>query len=355
MVGQISVLVVDDSVVVRRLVTTALEDDPAVRVVGTASNGRLALTKINQLAPDAVVLDVEMPELDGVETLRALRKDHPRLPVVMFSTMTERGARSTLDALAAGASDYVTKPANMGSVTESLAAVRDQLLPKIKALCPRVTGAPSLAVGPRRALPGRRTRAPEIIAIGASTGGPEALTAVLAALPASLPVPIVVVQHMPAVFTRMFAERLDRVSALEVVENVEGRPLRPGVVYIAPGDRHLEVTGGPASRRTRLSDAPAENFCRPSVDVLLRSVAATYGAAALALVLTGMGSDGRRGAEQLHEAGATILVQDAATSVVWGMPGTIAQAGLADAVLPLGDIAAQLVSRVQPSTVGAPR
>jgi two-component system chemotaxis response regulator CheB len=366
-VSQISVLVVDDSVVVRRLVTTALEGDPAIRVVGTASNGRLALTKIDQLAPDLVTLDVEMPELDGVATPRALRVDHPRLPVIMFSTVTERGARATLDALAAGASDYVTKPANMGSVAASLAAVREQLVPKIKALCPgdhapvpvhermitpRVAGGAAAQAG-ARAGGGRAARRPEVIAIGASTGGPEALTRMLAALPEDLPVPVVVVQHMPAVFTRLFAERLDRTCAVQVVEATDGVPLQPGVVYVAPGDRHLEIVGGPADRRTRLSDGPPENFCRPAVDVLFRSVATTFGPAALALVLTGMGSDGTRGAEALHEAGAAILVQDKASAVVWGMPGSITTAGLADAVLPLDEIAAAVVARVAPATVGA--
>lgn len=359
MVSQISVLVVDDSVVVRRLVTTALEGDPAIRVVGTASNGRLALTKIDQLSPDIVTLDVEMPELDGVATLRALRVDHPRLPVIMFSTVTERGARATLDALAAGASDYVTKPANMGSVTASLAAVRDQLVPKIKALCPGahapVQAAPGAAASSRPGAPrgAGQARRPEVIAIGASTGGPEALAKILAALPETLPVPVVVVQHMPAVFTRLFAERLDRTCAVQVVEATDGAPLRPGVVYVAPGDRHLEVTGGPGDRRTRLTDAPPENYCRPAVDVLFRSVAATFGAAALALVLTGMGSDGTRGAERLHEAGAPILVQDQPSSVVWGMPGSIAAAGLADLVLPLDELAPAVVARAMPSPVGA--
>ena len=362
MVSQISVLVVDDSVVVRRLVTTALEGDPAIRVVGTASNGRLALTKIDQLSPDIVTLDVEMPELDGVATLRALRVDHPRLPVIMFSTVTERGARATLDALAAGASDYVTKPANMGSVTASLAAVRDQLVPKIKALVPgahppvpvrerTITPRGVARVGePRRTVGARR---PEVIAIGASTGGPEALTKILTALPETLPVPVVVVQHMPAVFTRLFAERLNRTCPVQVVEATDGAPLRPGVVYVAPGDRHLEVTGGPGDRRTRLTDAPPENFCRPAVDVLFRSVAATFGAAALALVLTGMGSDGTRGAERLHEAGAPILVQDQSSSVVWGMPGSIAAAGMADLVLPPDELTRAVVARAMPSPVGA--
>jgi two-component system chemotaxis response regulator CheB len=360
-VSQISVLVVDDSVVVRRLVTTALEGDPAIRVVGTASNGKLALAKIDQLAPDLVTLDVEMPELDGVATLRALRVDHPRLPVIMFSTVTERGARATLDALAAGASDYVTKPANMGSVAASLAAVREQLVPKIKALCPGEHAPVRLhermitprGTAARAAATPRAVRRPEILAIGASTGGPEALTRVLAALPETLPVPVVVVQHMPAVFTRLFAGRLDRACAVQVVEATDGDLLRPGVVYIAPGDRHLEIAGRPGERRTRLSDGPPENFCRPAVDVLFRSVAATFGAGALALVLTGMGSDGNRGAEALHEAGATIVVQDRVSAVVWGMPGSIVAAGLADAVLPLDEIAAAVAARVAPAAVVA--
>src|SRR5512144_1353875 len=211
---RVSVLVVDDSVVVRRLVSDVLSDDPDIEVVGTAANGRLALAKIPQVNPDLVTLDIEMPEMDGLAALRELRKSYPTLPVIMFSTLTERGAAATLDALSLGANDYVAKPANVGSVTASMDSVRTQLIPKIKALggvaVPRTPPGPTVTppVPGRRADPrGHRPERVDVLAIGTSTGGPDALATVLAALPADLPVPVVVVQHMPPVFTRLFAER----------------------------------------------------------------------------------------------------------------------------------------------------
>jgi two-component system chemotaxis response regulator CheB len=356
-VPQISVLVVDDSVVIRRLVTDALQAEPDIRVVGTAANGRIALSKLDQLAPDVVTLDIEMPVMDGLQTIREIRKTRPKLPVIMFSTLTVSGGQATLEALSFGASDYVTKPANVGSVTESMASVREQLVPKIRALAGRA--APAL----RRSLPRPVLATPQgppkrvdLLAIGCSTGGPEALTSVLRALPADLGVPVVVVQHMPPVFTRLFAERLDRACALSVVEATSNMPLRPGTVYLAPGDHHLEVARTGASFHTKLHDGPPECFCRPAVDVLFRSVAASHGGSVLAVVLTGMGQDGKRGSEHLRAAGARILAQDEATSVVWGMPGAVAQAGLADAVLPLDAIAPAITERIaaqrRPEPVG---
>jgi two-component system chemotaxis response regulator CheB len=384
----ISVLVVDDSVVVRRLITDALGDDPEIRVVGTAPNGKVALTKIEQLRPDLVTLDIEMPIMDGLQTMRAIRQQYARLPVIMFSTLTAAGATATLDALSAGASDYVTKPANVGSVAESIRSVREQIIPRIHALCggrsrgplaPTRPGpppgrplpgaghpsAPPLArpggsalpgaVRPPNVPPGGPATAPvrtapriggiDVVAVGCSTGGPDALTSVVRALPASLPVPVVVVQHMPPVFTKMFADRLDRTAALSVVEATGDMVVRPGTVYIAPGDFHLEVVRRGTEVVTKLNTGPPENFCRPAVDVLFRSVARTYGGSTLAVILTGMGQDGKRGAEQLRAAGAEIVAQDEATSVVWGMPGAVTQAGIAHSVLPLGEIANHLISR----------
>jgi two-component system, chemotaxis family, protein-glutamate methylesterase/glutaminase len=385
----ISVLVVDDSVVIRRLITDALGEDPEIRVVGTAPNGRVAMTKIEQLRPDLVTLDIEMPVMNGLETLRAIRGLYPRLPVIMFSTLTAAGATATLDALAAGASDYVTKPANVGSIAESIRSVREQIIPRIHALCARpgltlrrppsgpppsaplgrpgpLAPPPAPAFGrppgplhapvsaPSSAFPGPataarpagpRTERVDVVAIGCSTGGPDALSRVVKALPANLAVPVVVVQHMPPVFTKMFADRLDRTGPLTVVEAANDMPVKPGTVYIAPGDFHLEVLRKGTEVFTKLHTGPPENFCRPAVDVLFRSVAKTYGGATLAIVLTGMGQDGKRGAEQLRGAGAEIVVQDEATSVVWGMPGAVASAGLANAVLPLDDIAHHLITR----------
>jgi two-component system chemotaxis response regulator CheB len=342
--GRISVLVVDDSVVIRRLVTSVLDEDPDITVVGTAASGRIALAKLQQVAPDCVTLDIEMPDLDGLGTLRELRKTHPRLPVIMFSTLTERGAATTLDALALGANDYVTKPANVGSVPAALASVREQLVPKIKALCPLLRSAPSAvpryvpSLPPAAGDPAPSQRV-DVLAIGSSTGGPDALTTLLPLLPASFPVPVVIVQHMPPVFTKMFAQRLDGKCALSVKEAEDGDVVAPGRILIAPGDRHMEVRRVGNALQVKLTQGPPENFCRPAVDVLFRSVAAAYGQHVLAAVLTGMGSDGARGAEVLRRGGAEVLAQDEASSVVWGMPGAVVGAGLAHRVLPLNQLA----------------
>jgi two-component system chemotaxis response regulator CheB len=366
-VNPIRVMVVDDSVVVRKIVTDVLSEDPAIEVVGTAVNGRVALAKLDQLQPDLVTMDIEMPEMNGIEAVRGIRKGaggtaRSRIPIIMFSTLTERGATATLDALSAGANDYVTKPANVGSVSQSMESVRQQLIPKIKALLGR-----SIHPGPARAAaatPPPRPAAPRtapakpaaVLVIGSSTGGPEALARVLPALPASLPVPVLVVQHMPPVFTRQFAQRLDRLSALRVVEAVDGTPLLPGTVHLAPGDHHLVIRGTARGLTTALNQAPPENFCRPAVDPLFRSAVAAFDGAVLGVVLTGMGSDGRVGAAEIRSGGGHVVVQDQATSVVWGMPGAIAQAGLADEILPLDRIAETIVRALPtPALAGGPR
>ena len=365
---RIRVLVVDDSVVIRRLVTDVLDADPQVEVVGVAQNGRIAVDKVAELNPDAVTMDIEMPEMNGIQAVRALRRTHPRLPIVMFSTLTERGASATLDALAAGASDYVTKPSNVGSVAESQQSVREQLIPKLIALCgrrrlpaqgsgrplssmlPPVVAAPPTARPPRTAPLG-------VLAIGCSTGGPDALATLLPALPADLPVPVIVVQHMPPLFTKMLAQRLNGSCPLEVLEAAEGDAVRPGRILIAPGGFHLEVRPRAGSVVTHLSEDPPENFCRPAVDVMFRSVSATYGERALGVVLTGMGKDGERGAKVIRSAGGEVFVQDEPTSVVWGMPGAVAAAGQADRVIPLPQIAAELISALgrRPVPVGSAR
>jgi two-component system chemotaxis response regulator CheB len=313
--------------------------------VGTAVNGKIALTKLDQLKPDLVTMDIEMPEMNGIEAVRAIRGTRSRVPIIMFSTLTDRGATATLDALSAGANDYVTKPANVGSVGQSMESVREQLIPKIKALTGRpVPSGPSRAAAPvapprppaPRSGPGKK---PAVLVIGSSTGGPEALARVLPALPASLPVPVLLVQHMPPVFTRQFAQRLDRLCALRVVEAVDGTPLQPGTVHLAPGDQHLVIRPTRSGLQTSLNQGPPENFCRPAVDPLFRSAVAAYDGAVLAVVLTGMGADGRAGAGEIRAAGGTVVVQDQASSVVWGMPGAIAQAGFADEILPLDRVA----------------
>lgn len=363
--GKIRVLVVDDAVVMRRLISEALSKDPAIEVVGTAPNGRIALAKVDQLSPDILTLDVEMPEMDGVETVRALRKTRPQLPVVMFSTLTQRGALTTLEALSAGATDYVTKPANVGSVLESITRLQEELVPKIKALCRRRAGlsltpavSPPVVAVPVRPAPvvpvvsQRRPGPVEVLCIGTSTGGPNALVDLFNGIPAGLPVPVLIVQHMPPLFTQMLAERLGRSGRLRFSEGAEGQPVLPGHVYIAPGGRHMEVVRRSGASFIRLHDGPPENSCRPAVDVLFRSVEACYGGRSLAVILTGMGQDGLRGCEALRRAGARIVIQDEASSVVWGMPGAVAQAGLYDRMLPLPMIANEINRSV--GMTGAP-
>jgi two-component system chemotaxis response regulator CheB len=265
----------------------------------------------------------------------------------MFSTLTERGGIATLEALALGASDYVTKPANVGSAAQAMENVREQLIPKIKALCGRrVTVAPQ-RTAPTVARPARRSTARvELLAIGCSTGGPEALERVLPLLPVGFPVPVVVVQHMPPMFTGLLANRLNNRCALEVAEATDGDVLRPGRVLIAPGGRHLVLRRVAGRVVVALNDDPPENFCRPAVDPMFRTAADVYGSGVLATVLTGMGSDGRKGAEVIRDRGGSVLAQDAASSVVWGMPGAVVEAGLADQVLPLAGIAPGITAAV---------
>jgi two-component system chemotaxis response regulator CheB len=358
---RIRVLVVDDSVVIRRLVSDVIESDPELSVIATAQNGRVAIERIEELRPDVVTLDIEMPEMDGLATLRELRQRRIRTPVIMFSTLTERHATATLEALALGAADYVTKPANVGSTSRALERVRDDLIPRIKAFARRAGAAapttlrasatrapaPLRTTTPLRPAPTRR-RAIELVAIGASTGGPNALEAVFRSLTPEIGVPVVVVQHMPPVFTKILADRLTAKTQWQVHEAAHGMPLEPGHAYVAPGDHHLTVERAPLSAgRAVVTDGPAENSCRPSVDVLFRSVAAARGAACLGVVLTGMGQDGWRGAEALVAAGAEVLAQDEASSVVWGMPGYVARAGLASELVPLDGVAGAIERHVR--------
>ena len=428
----VRILVVDDSVVIRKLMTATLGEVPGLEVT-TAPLGRIALAKIQQQQPDIVILDVEMPEMDGIETLRRIRKIAPHLPVIMFSTKTERGAAATIEALTCGASDYVAKPSNAGNVTIAMARVREELVPRIVALTGRrgrtlaPTAPPVAASAPTapppypRAAPAHPPAAPQhppatppapvspsarttqlprlttqsitrpiatsgaittldrpierpierpidrpirvhrvsgprppvaIVAIGASTGGPNALSVLLAHLPADFAVPIVIVQHMLATFTRHFADRLASQCRIKIVEATAGEPLEPGHAYIARGDHHLLVERRAGRASLAMNQDKVENFCRPAVDVLFRSVAHSYGATALALVLTGMGHDGLLGATAIRDAGGDVIVQDEATSVVWGMPGFVARAGLASQVMPIEQLGGEIQRRV---ALGSPR
>jgi two-component system chemotaxis response regulator CheB len=353
---KIRALIVDDAVVIRRMLTETLQSDPEIEVVGSASNGKIALMKIPHLKPDIITLDQEMPELSGTETLKILKKDFPEIPVIMFSAFTERGAAVTLEALNLGAADYVTKPSASSASANSKEESYQELIRKIKGLskkpndsapaaAPISTPVATRAVGIKVASP---TQSPiDIVAIGVSTGGPNALAKIIPALPENLPVPVLIVQHMPPMFTRLLAERLDSQSALKVVEASEGMPIESGKVYIAPGDYHLEVSGGPGSSIVKLHQGPQENSCRPAVDVLFRSVSENYGARVLSVILTGMGSDGLKGAEVIRRTGGQVIVQDEQSSVVWGMPAYVAEAGIAEAVLPLEQIAQEIIKRVK--------
>jgi len=348
--SRVRVLVVDDSVVACNVLSQLLGSDPGVEVVGSAANGIIALQKIRQVSPDVVVLDVEMPEMDGIETVKQIRATWPTLGVLMCSSLTTLGAESTFRALANGASDYIAKPSQLsGSKRDSIAAFARNLIGKVKLLA-RVDAAPASS-------PGRPATARNVasqsrvtaLAIGCSTGGPNALATVFQGLTRDLPVPIFIVQHMPPMFTKLLAERLVQCSGIPVREGTDGERVEPGHVYLAPGDFHMTVVRDGPCVRVSLDQSERENSCRPAVDPLFRSVARTYGSGVLAAVMTGMGQDGLRGAQSIVDAGGVVVVQDSATCVVPSMPNAIAAAGIADGIYPLDAIAGEIVKRIKRS------
>lgn len=364
------VMVVDDSAVIRGLIARWLDADPQITVVATAHNGAMALRNLVSSRAEVVILDVEMPEMDGMTALPKMIELVPNLQVIMASTLTRRNAEISLKALAAGAADYLPKPSSNREVNNS-AEFRREILEKVKVLGavardlgngdgaaaePRTgrleTDATPRQKGTATALPARRGPAPRgpirlqkpsavrprILAIGSSTGGPQALFELFKSFKAAPDLPILITQHMPPTFTAILADHIARATGIPCREAVDGEILRGGEVRIAPGDYHLLVEERDGLPVARITQDPAENFCRPAVDPMLRSVAAVYGPAALAVILTGMGNDGVEGARKVVDAGGTVLAQDERTSVVWGMPGGVATAGLASAVLPLRDI-----------------
>ena len=363
------VLVIDDSAVARGLMTRWIDEDPHLTLIGAAVDGEQGLAKAIELKPDLVVLDVEMPKMDGLAALPQILKAVPKCRVVMASTLTRQGGEVTIRALSMGAADYCSKP--QAGRLAGAEEFRKDLLGKLKGLAPRPmppvptardikappprtasrppagASARSATAAPDRSRGPRAVGRPEILAIGSSTGGPQALRDVVAALdPASTP-PVVIAQHMPKLFTKILAEHLTKAGRLPCAEATDGDRLQPGRIYLAPGDFHLTVRKDAGGFYAKLDQSPPINFCRPAVDPLFQSVADVTGGKMVAAVLTGMGHDGRDGAKAVRRAGGLVMAQDEETSVVWGMPGAVAEAGLADEILPLKDIGPGLARRAK--------
>jgi two-component system chemotaxis response regulator CheB len=336
----------DDSTVIRGALARILEADPEIEVVAKVANGQEAVNAIRDARADVVVLDIEMPVMDGMTALPLLLRADAGVRVIMASTLTTRGADIALRALRLGAADYIPKPSSIGTVSDD--SFRRELLEKVKGLARqrRRASQPSaprtpLALRPVPAFPAR------LLAVGSSTGGPQALFTLVQGLGRALSVPVVMTQHMPATFTPILAEHLTKIGLMPCAEARDGESLLPGRIYLAPGDKHLLVEGSRAALRARLSEDPPENFCRPSVDPMLRTAAAACEGRVLVAMLTGMGRDGLEGTKRVVEAGGAAVAQDEASSVVWGMPGAIAQAGLCHAVLPLPKIAPRLLEMLK--------
>ena len=342
----VRVMICDDSAVIRGAIARILEADPEITVVARVANGQAAIEQVRAARVDVVVLDIEMPVMDGLTALPLLLKAEPGVRIIMASTLTTRGADIALRALRMGAADYLPKPSSIGAVNDDV--FRHDLLAKVKGLgrLRRRAAMPAPAQPPLvlRAAPAVAAR---LLAIGSSTGGPQALFSLVQGLGRSVGVPVVMTQHMPATFTPILADHLNRLGAMPCTEAVDGESLVAGRIYLAPGDRHLLVEGGRTGLRARLTTDPAENFCRPSVDPMLRSASAACGGRVLVAMLTGMGRDGQAGTAAVVEAGGAAIAQDEATSVVWGMPGVIARAGLCHAVLPLPKIAPKLLEMLK--------
>lgn len=342
------VVVVDDSQTVRRLVSEVLKSEADIEVVGAFEGGWALLEELDELAPDLIVLDVEMPGMSGLEVLGEIRRRDAKLPVIMYTAVTETAAALTLEALSKGANAFATKPSMMRGLEEGLACAKEALVPVVRDLCRAREPSPaeSAFVAGRSPAAVEGVKTPSIVAIGCSMGGPNALTELLSHFRPDMPVPVVIVQHMPRLFTKILADRLTVNTKMSVHEATHGEFLRPGEVWIAPGDYHLRLERQGSRVRVALDQSPPENSCRPAIDVLLRSVAATYGASSLAVILTGMGQDGLRGAEQIVAQGGEVIAQDEESSVVWGIPGAVVRAGLANAVLTIPGIADRVLARV---------
>jgi two-component system chemotaxis response regulator CheB len=381
-VDKVRVLIVDDSAVMRKIIASALQKEPSIEIAGFAANGLQAIEAVKTCNPDVVTLDIEMPEMDGLSALREIRKDNKYLPIIMFSSLTHQGAQAAVMALTAGASDYVGKPANAtGGIDDAFKVLETELIPKIIGLAKRVKTrkaregqtaeapkpasnaalktpitqkpitptktSPAVATKIGKVTSGVLAKPAEAVCIGVSTGGPEALMQVFGAFNAPISVPIFIVQHMPADFTALLAARLSATGVMTVKEAEEGEIAEPGMVYIAPGGFHMTISRPGTKTIIHLNTEPPENSCRPAVDVLFRAAADVYGSSLLAVMLTGMGYDGLKGTETVKEKGGQVVAQDEATSVIWGMPGAVVQAGLADSVLPIDKITDEIIFRTR--------
>lgn len=355
MTEKIRVLVVDDSSFMRRAIGSMLEEEPDIQVIGYAKDGEDAIRQIQDLKPDIVTMDIEMPKMDGISALRVIMKKFP-LPVIMLSSLTEDGAKSTLEALDIGAADYI--PKNLSNISLNILKIKDDLLAKIRAITSKklplrrdkIAGTAADKHGPgEQKFKSRlsKDRDIHIVAIGSSTGGPRALQEILPKIPKDFPVPIILVQHMPKSFTGQFASRLSSISRINVMEAAGGEIIKPGVAYLSPGDKHLSIkktSGG--QKQISLSTEPADLINRPSVSVMMESVAKEYPGSALGVILTGMGSDGLSGMKKIKESGGVTIAQDEATCIVYGMPKAVVDAGLADDIVPIYKIADEIISLV---------
>ena len=354
----VRVLVVDDSAFFRRRLTEIFESDKHIDVVGTAADGKEAIRQVARLKPDVVTMDIEMPVMDGITSVREIMQKHPT-PVLMFSSLTTDGAKATLNALEAGAMDFL--PKKMEDISQDREAAKRQLCARVRLIGARglnktasgkrpvahlasrpASVAPSVTSTPVK----RRAGGYRLVVIGTSTGGPVALQQVLTALPKNFPVPILLVQHMPATFTPAFAERLNKLAAIGIKEAQEGDYLKPGVAYLAPGGKQMLLDGKSGGAAIRIVDSDASQTYKPSVDITFGSAAKIFSGDVLAVVLTGMGADGREGCRMLKKNGASVWAQDEASSVIYGMPAAVADAGLADRIVTLKEVASNLVSAV---------
>ena len=343
------VMVVDDSAVIRGLFTRFLEADPTISVIASVANGQMALGQLDRHDVEIIVLDIEMPVMDGMTALPLLLAKKPGVQILMASTLTRKNADVSLRALSMGAADYVAKPSSTSEI-HSTDHFKRELTEKVKAIAAAGRAGPAGRSASTKPVPSRsgsgsivlrqgRIHAPDVIAVGSSTGGPNALFKLFGDLGEHVHQPILITQHMPATFTSLLAGHISRASSMPCNEAEDGETIVPGRIYLAPGDYHMIAESGDSGKVLRLTKSDPENYCRPSADPMLRSLAALYGPRLLVIMLTGMGSDGHKGAEAVVAAGGSVIAQDEDSSVVWGMPGAVATAGLCSAVLPLSDIA----------------